>query len=1788
MPRLPTPWLAVLFCCLVSACTSPDLPAPEPTSISPDHVVRLQRAEKVPVLVRGENLAAGLEVDLQTGEVRFDGSFEALLGDTQLEDVEPLIEESSLALHAVVPAEMPVGVWDLTVRSPSGGEGTLAEAFEVRTVAVVELTAEMENDPPLASDRVTLTATVRDNRENKVLAGTVDDVLFELVLGTGQLLNPRLVDGSVRIDYDTAAVPEDARIRATEMLSGNGVSSTILIDSPGGPVLLALTSSNPAPVAGDPITLYAELQDEHGNPIPFGDPADFTFRLIQGRGLLSSPTVFGGQGVVIYSTYRRTETARVQVEENLFGGIPPAQLEITTVGGPPVGVTIEPAALDVGAGQSALLLGLLVDAHDNPTAAADAGDIQFSIVGAGNGSLDAPALVDGAVQVTYTAATDPVPDQALVEAVEQVTGTAASAQATLNITAGPVDHFDVVVGFDNLPAGSPFNILLSARDAYGHLVTTFDGSVAISDSTGSITPTASGRFVSGERTVTVTIAVAQAGVRILVDDHQGHTGASTPFNVVGAGIDRFEIDAIADQQAGAPFVLTIRALDEMGNPIESYAGGVDVADATGTISPDQCAPFVDGACSASVTVVRAHPADVVLVNDGLGHSGASNTFAVGPGAPAAIVFTNPPLNILPNAASPALSIQVQDALGNPSPVGAPTQLNLTHDSANGAFDTDVLGPFNGDVTSIDLAAGVAEGQFYYRDSSTGDFTLTVWDPGGGLSAAMQLIKVTDPGQPSRLRIVSVPPSVTAGVAAGAFVVQIQDATGTPVSSHPLFTVDLSASNPSALFAATEAGPFDGAFTSLDIADGASGGAFYLYDTLAGPLTVAVSAGAGGLIGESVEVLVHGGPVDRFEIDPIADQQAGRPFTSRIVALDAWDNVADGYSGIVTLSDFTGTVSPAYSGAFWAGVRTGTITVFGAIDPNELLVDDGDGHTGASNAFRVGPGPVDRFEVAQVPSPQTAGQAFTLSCTAIDAWDNLATGFIGVVNLTDSTGTVEPVQSGTFSAGTLDQPVAITRAGPAVFVTVDDGQSHTGQSAPFEVVAGPLDHFAVGPVSNFVAISTVFDLPISARDEYGNLVSAFSGTVQIQDLTGTIQPALSGQFSEGLRTEAVVIEQLLLDDLITVDDQAGHAGQSNPFDVIDSQPAQLVATLECFPFAVIEGESFEVRLQVANDGDYGVQAVFPAGFLVGGTGSAALLSGPTPAQADIPGRSEVVFTWEYTTGLGGTGWLDLSGRAEGTETDGGLPIQSNPAEVHLPISEASCLLNPLAADAGLDQSFSCGDGLQLGGDPTVSGGVGIYNIAWQPGDDLDDSTAANPQASPVNTTLYQVDVQDELGCTDRDRALASLADGPQASFSIDPALACKDDPITFDASGSSGAESYSWDFGDTGQATGQVVTHAFADKGWYLVNLTVQDAAGCTDSLTLPVSISDGGEIAGIIPFTVMPDSVPADGVSFVRCESAPITKCNGGVIGKDKKIHILTTRGRITTLDADGADGLQVKTPADNSGIIRIAIEADRVGGSGRLLIMTEKGTRETRGWAEFTFFGSTSLPRVVDFGPAGHGDLPPPRFVARFDKPMDEASVVSALVVADDDGPVSGSVSWEPERQTATFTPDGLLDPAFQTYTITVGSNAMDAWGNPLDGNLDGVQDSFSWTFGNLADGDRPTLTCADPVPNPFSPDGDDKEDTSSILFDASDGANLGLVRLVVRTPDGTLVRTIVERLPQAGSITDATIGWDGHDESGLLVDNGLYPFELFVTDQAGNRSSPCTGTFFEVQSVLDPAEFP
>lgn len=162
------------------------------------------------------------------------------------------------------------------------------------------------------------------------------------------------------------------------------------------------------------------------------------------------------------------------------------------------------------------------------------------------------------------------------------------------------------------------------------------------------------------------------------------------------------------------------------------------------------------------------------------------------------------------------------------------------------------------------------------------------------------------------------------------------------------------------------------------------------------------------------------------------------------------------------------------------------------------------------------------------------------------------------------------------------------------------------------------------------------------------------------------------------------------------------------------------------------------------------------------------------------------------------------------------------------------INPLPIiDAGPDQSICNVGSVVIGGTPT--GPVGS-SYSWSPSGSLNDTTLANPTASPVSTTTYTVVVTDTNGCQNSDVVTVTINPLPTADAGPDSTI-CEGETIQIGGfpTGPSGS-SYLWtpsisldnDTLANPNATPTITTE-------YIV--TVTDSNGCVDMDSVLITVN---------------------------------------------------------------------------------------------------------------------------------------------------------------------------------------------------------------------------------------------------------------------------------------------------------------------------------------------------------------
>ncbi|MCD6406614.1 Ig-like domain repeat protein [Candidatus Aerophobetes bacterium] len=116
-----------------------------------------------------------------------------------------------------------------------------------------------------------------------------------------------------------------------------------------------------------------------------------------------------------------------------------------------------------------------------------------------------------------------------------------------------------------------------------------------------------------------------------------------------------------------------------------------------------------------------------------------------------------------------------------------------------------------------------------------------------------------------------------------------------------------------------------------------------------------------------------------------------------------------------------------------------------------------------------------------------------------------------------------------------------------------------------------------------------------------------------------------------------------------------------------------------------------------------------------------------------------------------------------------------------------------------------------------------------------------------------------------------------------------------------------------------------------------------------------------------------------------------------------------------------------------------------------------------------------------------------------------------------------------------------------------------------DGISHTITALF-SQPDHEKPTIGTFDVNPNPFSPNGDGIQDTTSISYSLSDNQSQTLwVRVEIRNESGKIVKTLADaESKQTGALY--TCSWDGRDLNNNPVPDGNYTCRIIALDEAGN----------------------
>jgi hypothetical protein len=291
-----------------------------------------------------------------------------------------------------------------------------------------------------------------------------------------------------------------------------------------------------------------------------------------------------------------------------------------------------------------------------------------------------------------------------------------------------------------------------------------------------------------------------------------------------------------------------------------------------------------------------------------------------------------------------------------------------------------------------------------------------------------------------------------------------------------------------------------------------------------PGAYTVSATATGYTGPADFSLTNtAGPATHLAVTAPPNATAGSQLTITVTALDAANNVDTNYVGTVHFTktdsgagsavpvDYTFTLADAGTRTFTNGVTyvtSGTQTVTATDTVTNTI-------TGSANTL-VSAATATHLSVV-APASATAAIGFNFSVTALDQFNNTATGYTGTVHFTSTDGAANLPINYTFTggdAGAHTFSATLNTVGNQT-ITATDTVTNTinGTSSNISVSPGAATHFAVSAPASATA-GSAFNFTVTALDSANNVATGYLGTAKFTSTDGQAVLPANYQFVAG--------------------------------------------------------------------------------------------------------------------------------------------------------------------------------------------------------------------------------------------------------------------------------------------------------------------------------------------------------------------------------------------------------------------------------------------------------------------------------------------------------------------------------------------------------------------------------------------------------------------------------------------------------------------------------------------------
>ena len=188
-------------------------------------------------------------------------------------------------------------------------------------------------------------------------------------------------------------------------------------------------------------------------------------------------------------------------------------------------------------------------------------------------------------------------------------------------------------------------------------------------------------------------------------------------------------------------------------------------------------------------------------------------------------------------------------------------------------------------------------------------------------------------------------------------------------------------------------------------------------------------------------------------------------------------------------------------------------------------------------------------------------------------------------------------------------------------------------------------------------------------------------------------------------------------------------------------------------------------------------------------------------------------------------------------------------------------------------------------------TGATSYVWSPGATLSCTNCNNPTANPVTTTTYTV--TGTIGSCVSDGYFTLVVDNlsPVANFLVSSDTICVSEVLSLNGSISEAGTNFNWllNGGTPSTASGSVVQTSYGSAGNYLIDLTVENSCGLSDSFSSSIVV-ENCPVSEIL-------SNNMEGIAIIYNQINQTIEINYESYGKELEVKLINISGQIIYKD---------------------------------------------------------------------------------------------------------------------------------------------------------------------------------------------------------------------------------------------------------------------------------------------------